>query len=66
MPDQVDVLIVGAGFAGLGMAIALRKAGRKSFLVIEKGDVAPPRHGATGIARMGDPRPRLAEVAYRR
>jgi cation diffusion facilitator CzcD-associated flavoprotein CzcO len=35
---SVDVLIVGAGFAGLGMAIALRKAGMESFLVIEKGD----------------------------
>ena len=35
---SVDVLIVGAGFAGLGMAIALRKAGVESFLVIEKGD----------------------------
>jgi cation diffusion facilitator CzcD-associated flavoprotein CzcO len=34
----IDVLIVGAGFAGLGMAIALRKAGMESFLVIEKGD----------------------------
>jgi len=33
-----NVLIVGAGFAGLGMAIALRKAGMESFLVIEKGD----------------------------
>ena len=36
--NSVDVLIVGAGFAGLGMAIALRKAGMESFLVIEKGD----------------------------
>ncbi|PWU04883.1 MAG: 4-hydroxyacetophenone monooxygenase [Terriglobia bacterium] len=35
---HVDVLIVGAGFAGLGMAIELRKAGWESFLVIEKGD----------------------------
>jgi cation diffusion facilitator CzcD-associated flavoprotein CzcO len=35
--SSVDVLIVGAGFAGLGMAIALRKAGMESFLVIEKG-----------------------------
>ena len=35
---SVDILIVGAGFAGLGMAIALRQAGLESFLVIEKGD----------------------------
>ena len=36
-PDQrVDVLVVGAGFAGLGMAIALTKAGRLSFVVLEK------------------------------
>jgi cation diffusion facilitator CzcD-associated flavoprotein CzcO len=35
---SVDILIVGAGFAGLGMAIALRKAGFESFLLIEKGD----------------------------
>ena len=36
--QKVDVLIVGAGFSGLGMAIRLRQAGRESFLVIEKGD----------------------------
>ena len=35
--ETVDVLIVGAGFAGLGMAIHLRKAGMESFLIIEKG-----------------------------
>lgn len=35
--DMVDVLIVGAGFAGLGMAIQLRKAGMESFLIVEKG-----------------------------
>lgn len=35
--ETVDVLIVGAGFAGLGMAIQLRKAGMESFLIIEKG-----------------------------
>jgi cation diffusion facilitator CzcD-associated flavoprotein CzcO len=35
--ETVDVLIVGAGFAGLGMAIHLRKAGMESFLVVEKG-----------------------------
>ena len=34
---SVDVLIVGAGFSGLGMGIQLRKAGNDSFLIIEKG-----------------------------
>jgi cation diffusion facilitator CzcD-associated flavoprotein CzcO len=38
-PDvTVDVLIVGAGFSGLCMAIKLRKERRESFLLIEKGD----------------------------
>ena len=34
--QRVEVLVVGAGFAGLGMAIKLKKAGIDSFLVIEK------------------------------
>ena len=33
-----DVLILGAGFSGLGMAIKLLQAGMKSFLVLEKSD----------------------------
>ncbi len=38
-PDvSIDVLIVGAGFSGLCMAIKLRQARRESFLVIEKSD----------------------------
>ena len=36
-PD-VDVLIVGAGFSGLGLAVRLKTSGRDRFLVIEKGD----------------------------
>jgi cation diffusion facilitator CzcD-associated flavoprotein CzcO len=32
----VDVLIVGAGFSGLGMGIKLREAGMNSFLILEK------------------------------
>ncbi|HWA01617.1 MAG TPA: NAD(P)/FAD-dependent oxidoreductase [Caulobacterales bacterium] len=36
-PD-FDVIIAGAGFSGLGMAIALKRAGRESFLVLEKAD----------------------------
>jgi cation diffusion facilitator CzcD-associated flavoprotein CzcO len=34
----LDVLIVGAGFSGLGMAIKLLQQGGKDFLVIEKAD----------------------------
>ncbi len=36
MPENVGLLIVGAGFAGLGMAIRLLQAGFDSFLVIDK------------------------------
>ena len=41
-PDH-DVLIIGTGFAGLGMAIQLLKAGRRDFVVLEKDphDVPP-------------------------
>lgn len=34
--SRVDVAIVGAGFAGIGMAIALRRAGRESFVILER------------------------------
>ena len=33
-----DVVIVGAGFAGLGMAIELSRAGRDDFVVLEQAD----------------------------
>lgn len=36
-PDH-DVLIVGTGFSGLGMAIKLKEAGNHDFIVIEKAD----------------------------
>ncbi|MFA5122530.1 flavin-containing monooxygenase [Zavarzinia sp.] len=36
-PD-VDVAIIGTGFSGIGMAIALKKAGMNDFVVIEKAD----------------------------
>jgi cation diffusion facilitator CzcD-associated flavoprotein CzcO len=32
----VDILIIGAGFSGLGMGIRLREAGMNSFLILEK------------------------------
>jgi cation diffusion facilitator CzcD-associated flavoprotein CzcO len=33
---DADVLIVGAGFGGLGMAITVKRAGLRSFLVLER------------------------------
>ncbi|MCW2857235.1 MAG: NAD(P)/FAD-dependent oxidoreductase [Marmoricola sp.] len=38
LPEHVRVLVVGAGFAGLGMAIKLEEAGQADFLVVDKGD----------------------------
>jgi len=38
LPDHVDVAIVGGGFAGVGMAIALLRAGRTDFVVLERDD----------------------------
>ncbi|MFE3222382.1 flavin-containing monooxygenase [Nocardia sp. NPDC059228] len=37
-PERVDVLIVGAGFAGIGMGIQLARRGRDSFVIIEQAD----------------------------
>ena len=34
--EAVDVLIVGAGFAGIGMGIQLARRGRESFVIIEQ------------------------------
>jgi cation diffusion facilitator CzcD-associated flavoprotein CzcO len=34
--EQVSILIVGAGFGGLGMAIRLRQAGITDFVILEK------------------------------
>jgi cation diffusion facilitator CzcD-associated flavoprotein CzcO len=48
LPDHVDVAIVGSGFAGVGMAIALLRAGCKDFLVLERdGDVGGTWHQNT-------------------
>jgi cation diffusion facilitator CzcD-associated flavoprotein CzcO len=38
LPTHVRVAIVGAGFAGLGMAIRLRQAGEDDFVVLERRD----------------------------
>jgi cation diffusion facilitator CzcD-associated flavoprotein CzcO len=35
---QADVAIIGSGFAGLGMAIRLKQAGRDDFVVYERGE----------------------------
>jgi cation diffusion facilitator CzcD-associated flavoprotein CzcO len=36
--DTQQVLIIGSGFAGLGMAIKLREAGIRDFTILERGD----------------------------
>ncbi|MFI7002125.1 DUF4873 domain-containing protein [Nocardia sp. NPDC050175] len=38
MSENPEIVIVGAGFGGLGMAIELRKAGIDDFVVLEKAD----------------------------
>ena len=38
LPDHVRVLVVGAGFAGLAMAIRLQESGERDFLVVERGE----------------------------
>ncbi len=40
MPEHSSyrVVVVGAGFAGIGMAVALKQAGIEDFLVVDKGD----------------------------
>jgi cation diffusion facilitator CzcD-associated flavoprotein CzcO len=37
-PAEVDAVVVGSGFAGLGAAIQLKKTGRHDFVVLERGD----------------------------
>lgn len=36
-PQLVDVLVIGAGFSGIGLGIKLRKAGVESFVILERG-----------------------------
>lgn len=38
LPTQVDHLVIGAGFAGIGAAIKLDEAGERDYLVVEKDD----------------------------
>jgi cation diffusion facilitator CzcD-associated flavoprotein CzcO len=38
LPERTRVLVIGAGFAGLGTAIKLDEAGRTDFVVVDKGD----------------------------
>ena len=33
---DVDVLVIGTGFSGLGMGVALKREGKRSFLILEK------------------------------
>jgi cation diffusion facilitator CzcD-associated flavoprotein CzcO len=35
--SEVDVLIIGSGFSGIGMGIQLKRAGFRSFLILERG-----------------------------
>lgn len=37
-PRQVDTIIIGSGFAGLGAAIKLSQKGKTNFLVLERGN----------------------------
>src|SRR4051794_38665629 len=38
LPAEVDIAIVGSGFAGLAMAIRLRQEGVTDFVVLERGE----------------------------
>ncbi|MGH8431373.1 MAG: flavin-containing monooxygenase, partial [Solimonas sp.] len=37
-PDELSVLVIGTGFAGLGMGIKLKEAGIESFTILERAD----------------------------
>src|SRR4051794_33922390 len=36
MSDVLDAVVIGSGFAGLGMAIKLKQSGRDDFVILEK------------------------------
>ncbi|HWF72923.1 MAG TPA: NAD(P)/FAD-dependent oxidoreductase [Solirubrobacteraceae bacterium] len=35
-PERVDIAVVGAGFSGLAMAVALKRSGREDFVILER------------------------------
>jgi len=37
LPSHADIVIVGSGFSGLAMAVALKRSGREDFLILERG-----------------------------
>ena len=36
LPREVDVVVVGSGFSGLAMAVALKRSGREDFILLER------------------------------
>ena len=36
MSDQCDVIVVGAGLAGIGISVALQRAGLTDFLILDR------------------------------
>jgi cation diffusion facilitator CzcD-associated flavoprotein CzcO len=38
LPEHVGVLVVGAGFSGLGLAVKLAERGERDFVVVDRGD----------------------------
>ena len=64
MAESHDVAIIGAGFGGIGMAIALKQRGKHSLVILEKeGEVggawrgfrcqAPTREVGDGVSGRG-------------
>src|SRR3990170_2362034 len=37
LPEHVGVLVIGAGFGGLGLAVKLAERGERDFVVVERG-----------------------------
>ena len=37
-PERFDTIIIGSGFAGLGLAAKMREAGRENFVILEKAE----------------------------
>ena len=47
MTDQYDVIIVGAGFGGIGAAIQLKRLGFQNFVLDREDDLAEPGTSTT-------------------